>query len=83
MKWRLLFIHLYLKRNYFADKLEDNKHNSKLLWKSLKELGLPSKKRASSSSITGLRINDALCFDKLNVAEQNLIYSTKLLLLIL
>ena len=27
------------KMNCFADKLEENKHNSKQLWKSLKELG--------------------------------------------
>ena len=43
----------------------------------MKELGLPSKKGASSSSSIGLIINDALCFDKLNVAEKlNLFYTT-------
>mgnify|MGYP006328906903 CR=1 FL=1 len=47
------------------------------MWKSLKELGLPPKKGASSARGIGLIINDALYFDKLNVAEKfNLFYTT-------
>ena len=47
------------------------------MWKSLKELGLPSKKGISSSSNIGLKINGALCFEKFNVTDKfNLFYTT-------
>ena len=49
-------------RNYFKDKLESEK-NSKSLWQSLKDLGMPSKKSKASSGNIGLKIDDELSFD--------------------
>ena len=45
------------------------KHDSKFFWKTLKTMGLPSKKSESSKSV-GLKINDMICFDPLKVAEK-------------
>ena len=54
----------------------ENKHDSKSLWKTLKTMGLPSKKTEPSNSI-GLNINDEICFDLLKVAEKfNSFFST-------
>ena len=54
----------------------ENKHDSKSLWKTLKTMGLPSKKTESSKSI-GLKINDEIYFDPLKVAEKfNSFFST-------
>ena len=58
------------KKNYFTEKLEHNKNDSKTLWKTLRELGLPSKKGKSSGSSLGLKIDGEISFDKLNVAEK-------------
>ena len=54
---------------FFKDKLMKNKHGSKSRWKTLKTMGLPSKKTESSKPI-GLKINDEVCFDPLKVAEK-------------
>ena len=52
------------------------KHDSKSLLKTLKTMGLPSKKSESSKSV-GLKINDEICFDPLKVAEKfNTFFST-------
>jgi hypothetical protein len=61
---------LNAKQNYFTDTLEENKSDSKSLWKALKNLGLPSKKTNSSSSSIGLNINGVISFNKLHVAEK-------------
>ena len=36
------------KRNFFQDKIQENSKNSKQLWKTLKSLGLNSKKTGQS-----------------------------------
>ena len=64
------------KRNYFKDKLISDK-NSKSLWQSLKDLGMPFKKDKASSGNIGLKIDGKLSFDKLKVAEKfNSFYTT-------
>lgn len=64
------------KRDYFKDKLENDK-DSKSLWRSLKDLGMPSKKGKGSASNIGLKIDGELCFDKFTVAEKfNSFYTT-------
>lgn len=57
------------KKNYFKTTIEENKHDSKNIWKNLKILGMPTKKSSSSGNI-GLAINDEICFDRLSVAEK-------------
>ena len=57
------------KKNYFKQSLEENKQDSKSLWKCLKELGLPSKTGQSATNI-GLNIEGNICFDKSVVAEK-------------
>ena len=57
------------KTYFFKDKLLENIHDSKSLWKSLKTMGMPSKKSESSISI-GLKINDETCIDPLKVADK-------------
>ena len=57
------------KSNYFKSQCEENVNNSKALWQSLKNLGLPSKKAQSSSNI-GLCIDDEICFDNFKVAQK-------------
>ena len=59
---------LKAKTNYFKSKLDENKNNSKGLWKSLKHLGMPSKTSKSAASSIGLNIDDEICFDKHTVA---------------
>ena len=60
---------LAAKQSYFKSSLEENKFNSKSLWKSLKNLGLPTKAKQSSTNI-GLNIDGNICFDKCLVAEK-------------
>ena len=51
-------------------KLEENKNDSKSLWRILKNLGLPSKQAMSSSSGNlCLNINGSICFDKETIAN--------------
>lgn len=66
------------KKNFFVDTIEQNKNNSKSLWKSLKELGLPSKNVSTSSQANiGLKVDENLCFDKNVIAETfNSFYTT-------
>ena len=65
------------KKNYFSDKLEQYKNQSKSLWDTLKQLGLPSKKGSSTSCSIGLKIDGEISFDRLNVAEKfNSFYTT-------
>ena len=65
------------KKSYFTDTLEHNKNDSKSLWKSLKDLGLPSKKGISSHSNISLKIDENICFDKNTIAETfNCFYTT-------
>ena len=65
------------KVNYFTSKIEDNKNNPKNLWKSLKDVGMPSKKSGSSTSNIGLTIDGELNFDKKSVAcEFNQFFTT-------
>ena len=49
----------------------------KSLWRSLKDLGMPSKKGKGSASTIGLKIDGELCFEKIYVAEKfNSFYTT-------
>ena len=58
------------KRGYFKEKVENENHDSKSLWLSLKELGMPSKKDKASASAIGLEIDGEVCFDRHIVAEK-------------
>ena len=61
----------------FKEKVENENHDSKSLWRSLKELGMPSKKDKSSTSAIGLKIDGEFCFDRHIVAEKfNHYYTT-------
>ena len=48
------------KKDYFKTKIE--REDSKSLWQSLRDLGMPSKKNKTSSSTIGLKIEN-VCFD--------------------
>ena len=65
------------KRGYFKEKVENENHDSKSLRRSLKELGMPSKKDKASASSIGLKIDGEVCFDRYIVAEKfNHFYTT-------
>jgi hypothetical protein len=66
------------KKEFFTNSIEQNKTDSKALWKTLKSLGLPSKKASTdSSSNICLKINDNICFEKKLIAETfNSFYTT-------
>ena len=65
------------KKNFFQSKLETSNKDSKSLWRSLKELGMPSKKGKASSVSIGLNIGGEVCFEKGAVAEKiNSFYTT-------
>ena len=57
------------KKNFFKSSVEANQNDSKSLWKSLKQLGMPSTKSQSSSNV-GLNIDGTVNFDKIKVAEK-------------
>jgi len=57
------------KQNLFTEKLEENKTDSKTLWRHLKQVGLPSKKGSLSKTNITLKINDNVCFDKKIISE--------------
>ena len=48
---------------FFKEKIENDK-DSNSLWRSLKYLGLPSKKGKGTASNIGLKIDGELCFEK-------------------
>ena len=52
------------KTQYFLSKINDNKCNSKGLWRTLKEMGMPSKSVKTASSKIGLLIDDEICFEE-------------------
>ena len=56
----------------------ENKHDSKSLWKTLKTMGLPSKKTKSSKSI-GLKINDEICLTHWRLQKSSTHFSQQLL----
>ena len=58
------------KRGYFKEKVENENHDSKSLWRSLKELGMPSEKDKASASAFGLKIDGYVCFDRHIDAEK-------------
>ena len=65
------------RRTFFQSKLETSNKDSKSLWHSLKELGMPSKKGKASSLNIGLNIGGEECFEKCAVAEKfNSFYTT-------
>ena len=66
------------KKDYFTNSIEQNKNDSKSLWKTLKSLGLPSKKGSdNSSSNICLKIDGNICFDKKLIADTfNNFYTT-------
>ena len=55
------------KRNYIKEKLTENIGNSKKLWKTLKKLGLPSKKEGQAKICLGKEGN--ISFDAKSNAE--------------
>ena len=57
------------KKTFFKSSLENNKNDSKSLWKCLKGLGLPSKRGQTSSNI-GLNVDGNIIFDKSIVSEK-------------
>ena len=58
------------KSNYFSSVIEENKHDSKSLWKTLKNLGLPSKKASNISNCNiSLNVDGNVCFEKMSIAE--------------
>jgi hypothetical protein len=67
-----------VKSSNFTSKPEENKNDSKSLWKSLKNFGLPSKKGSSaSSSNMCLKIDETVCSDKKRIVETfNNFYTT-------
>jgi len=63
------------KKIYIQNSLEENKRNSKKLWKTLKNLGLPSK--IKSNSKVNLNIDGKLNSNKADIADHfNTYYST-------
>lgn len=66
------------KKEYFSNTVEQNKNDSKSLWKTLKNLGLPSKKGSSmSSGNVCLNVDGEVCFEKNIIAETfNNFYTT-------
>ena len=57
------------KQNLSTEKLEENKNDSKTLWRHLNQVGLPSKKGSLSKTNITLNINDNVCFDKKIISE--------------
>ena len=58
------------KKEYFKAKIESENKDSKSLWQSLTDLGMPSKKVKTSSSTLGLKFDNEVCFDKATCAEK-------------
>ena len=59
---------IYNAKKFFRSKLETSNLNS--LWRSPKDLGMPSKKGKASSINIGLNIGGEVCFEKGAVAEK-------------
>ena len=57
------------KKNFFQSKFQTLNKDTKSLLRSLKELGMPSKKGKASSINIGLNIGGEVCFEKVAVAE--------------
>ena len=57
------------KKDYYKNKLENDKNVPKKLWKTLKDLGTSRKSKSSASSI-GLKVDDQIIFDKPKVADK-------------
>ena len=55
------------KTNYFKDKIEENKGNSKGLWRQLKSIGYSSKPKKNCKIV--LDINNKSCFDPKTIVE--------------
>ena len=65
------------KKEYFKAKIESENKDSKLLWQSLRDLGMPSKKLKTSTSTYGIKIDNEICFDKATCAQKlNEFYTT-------
>ena len=65
------------RRTFFSLKIETTNKDSKSLWRSLKELSMPSKKGKTSTINIGLKISAEVCFEKGAVAEKcNSFYTT-------
>ena len=71
------------KKDHFKAKIESENKDSKSLWQSLRDLGMPLKKVKTSSSTLGLKIDNEVCFDKTTCAEKfNGFYTTVALKLV-
>ena len=57
------------KKDYYKNKLENEKHLPKKLWKTLKDLGTSRKSKSSASNI-GLEVDDQIFFDKSKVTDK-------------
>ena len=56
------------KDEYFQDQIEENKHDSKKLWKNLKGLGLKGKGKSAQETV--INVQGELCHDKLKIANE-------------
>ena len=66
------------KQKYITTTIEDNKNDSKTLWKYLREIGMPSKRCNNTSSNIVLKISDDIVFDKLKIANHFNTYFTSI-----
>ena len=65
------------KKDYFKTKIENENNDSKSLWQSLTDLGMPSKKSKTASSNIGLKTDNEVCLDKPTCTEKfNELYTT-------
>ena len=55
------------KADFFSNKVEENKFDSKKLWQQLKSLGYKNKQNESSKIV--LKIDNAMCHDPKRIAE--------------
>ena len=56
------------KLEYLQNQIEENKQDSRKLWKNLKNLGLKNKKNKEQESV--IRVDGQLCHDKLTIADE-------------
>ena len=64
------------KPDFFSNKVEGNKSDSKKLWQQLKSLGYKNKQNESSKIV--LKIDNAMCHDPKRIAESFKIFFTNI-----
>ena len=58
------------KRNYIKNEIAENQNAPKALWKTLKNIGMPSKAKGGSSNVGLKDEKDEVCFDSEFVANK-------------